>query len=227
MYKNPLDYRKKIILKPNKTILYFYFLDKEHPLASKPDGIVYFHRHVASLIIGRWITSKEVVHHIDGDRQNNEPENLQVMSPSEHTKIHRTNSGTKPFIVFSCLNCEKEFISKHVNRRFCSIECSSKTRIKFVIEPEILLDLVWQYPTTEIAMMFGVSDNSIGKRCKKFDIEKPPRGYWQKLARLNRCRECQVLIISSKKHCEECWPKVRHLYNKPPIRKKKTNDQTL
>ena len=29
-----------------------------------------------------------VVHHIDGDKSNNKPENLQIMSRSEHAKLH-------------------------------------------------------------------------------------------------------------------------------------------
>jgi hypothetical protein len=47
------------------------------------------HRVVAEQILGRPLTSKDVVHHIDGNKHNNAPENLQVMSHSEHLKLHR------------------------------------------------------------------------------------------------------------------------------------------
>lgn len=52
---------------------------------------------------------------------------------------------------------------------------------KFQITKEELEKLVWEKPTSEIAKEFGVSDNAIGKRCKKHNIQKPPRGYWQKI----------------------------------------------
>lgn len=52
---------------------------------------------------------------------------------------------------------------------------------KFEIEKEDLRNLIWSMPTTKIAKQFNVSDNAISKRCKKFGINKPPRGYWEKV----------------------------------------------
>jgi len=46
------------------------------------------HRIVAEKIIGRKLRSDEVVHHIDGNKHNNKPENLMIMSQSEHIKLH-------------------------------------------------------------------------------------------------------------------------------------------
>ena len=45
-------------------------------------------RKVASEAMGRPLTSDEHVHHIDGDPSNNSPDNLAVMSRSEHLKLH-------------------------------------------------------------------------------------------------------------------------------------------
>lgn len=53
-------------------------------------------------------------------------------------------------------------------------------RRKFDITKEELEQLVWEMPTTEIARLFNVSDKAIEKRCKLLEVEKPPRGYWQK-----------------------------------------------
>lgn len=43
---------------------------------------------IAEKHIGRRIRSNEVVHHVDEDKQNNSVSNLQVMTRSEHARIH-------------------------------------------------------------------------------------------------------------------------------------------
>ena len=48
----------------------------------------HYHRAVAEKSIGRKLVPGEIVHHIDGDKHNNAPENLQVMTQSEHVKLH-------------------------------------------------------------------------------------------------------------------------------------------
>lgn len=47
------------------------------------------HRVVAEEMLGRPLKRNEIVHHVDGDRHNNAPENLKVMTQSEHIKEHR------------------------------------------------------------------------------------------------------------------------------------------
>ena len=66
----------------------------EHPNA-KPNGYVREHDLVASEMIGRplrWYgatdSRSEVVHHINGDKTDNTPQNLLVLSPKEHRRIH-------------------------------------------------------------------------------------------------------------------------------------------
>jgi hypothetical protein len=48
----------------------------------------HMHRVVAEQMLGRKLEKGEIVHHIDGDKWNNKPENLQVMTQSEHIKLH-------------------------------------------------------------------------------------------------------------------------------------------
>lgn len=47
------------------------------------------HRVVAEKMIGRKLSPDEVVHHKDNNRANNIPSNLEVMTRSEHTSLHR------------------------------------------------------------------------------------------------------------------------------------------
>ena len=47
------------------------------------------HRLVAEEKLGRPLRKGEVVHHIDGDYKNNDPDNLMVLpSQREHVKLH-------------------------------------------------------------------------------------------------------------------------------------------
>ena len=48
----------------------------------------HMHRVVMEEKLGRKLESWEIVHHIDGDKWNNSPENLEVMTQSEHMKLH-------------------------------------------------------------------------------------------------------------------------------------------
>ena len=54
------------------------------------------HRVVAEKMLGRKLRPGEVVHHIDGDKRNNRPENLMVFaSQSEHVAWHVTHENGK------------------------------------------------------------------------------------------------------------------------------------
>lgn len=66
---------------------YVYELDPTHPTKNYW-GYVPQHRLVAEDRIGRFLTSDEVVHHIDENPLNNHPDNLQVMPRKEHQRMH-------------------------------------------------------------------------------------------------------------------------------------------
>lgn len=51
----------------------------------------HMHRVLAEEKIGRALIKGEVVHHIDGNKRNNSPDNLEVLkNQSEHAKLHDT-----------------------------------------------------------------------------------------------------------------------------------------
>jgi len=46
------------------------------------------HRYIMEQFIGRQLKSNEHVHHINHNKSDNRIENLQIMNPSEHVKLH-------------------------------------------------------------------------------------------------------------------------------------------
>lgn len=120
---------------------------------------IYQHDEIIEGILGRPLKKNECVHHIDGNTQNNNKENLVCCTYKGHAEIHNTK------------------------RKYCSSP-TMKFRVhkrKFHISKQELEKLIWSIPTTHIAKLLGVSDKAIEKRCKLFNISKPPRGYWRKL----------------------------------------------
>ena len=65
--------------------------------------IIMEHRHVMEQILERPLTKNEVVHHIDGNRLNNAPENLVVMTRQEHDK---NKDGTRAYF-HTGIDCEE------------------------------------------------------------------------------------------------------------------------
>jgi hypothetical protein len=61
---------------------------REHPMANSM-GYVYEHRLIAAAAIGRMLSHDEHVHHIDLDPLNNAPENLVIVTATQHGRIHR------------------------------------------------------------------------------------------------------------------------------------------
>ena len=72
------------IIYPDKRVAIYA---PEHPAATKM-GYVFRYRLVMEKVLGRFLTDEEIVHHINEITNDDRPENLQVMTQSEHAKLH-------------------------------------------------------------------------------------------------------------------------------------------
>lgn len=66
---------------------YIYIYAPDNPNATK-SGYVFEHRLVMEEKIGRHLDSSEIVHHIDGNKSNNHPDNLELKTNGRHISEH-------------------------------------------------------------------------------------------------------------------------------------------
>lgn len=108
---------------------YLYAVVKDHPFATK-NGYVLHHRVVMENHIGRLLCRNEIVHHKNGDKKDNRIENLELMTASEHAKLHGSDK-VRATTELTCLCCDRAFIRfsnlVHKNNKsghFCSRRCN-------------------------------------------------------------------------------------------------------
>lgn len=171
----------EMIFKEDLGTGYMYCYNPSHCCSNKV-GKVMEHVYVMWKNIGRLLNSDECVHHKDRDRKNNMISNLQLMTLSEHALLHAIEDKGFEYVELICNCCSSKFTAvKSIPRKYCSEKCSHKNRELFNISKEELSELVWSKSITEISKMFRVSDSCICKRCKKYGILRPGRGYWNKV----------------------------------------------
>ena len=93
---------------------------------NRSGGLVKKYRKIAGAQPG------QVVHHKDGNPRNNDPDNLELMTPSQHSKLHMPKGKklTRPKTTV-CKGCKVEFLTGGANvktRTYCSRECYQEHR---------------------------------------------------------------------------------------------------
>ena len=74
-------------------------MNPEHPFATK-SGYIREHRLVMEKKIGRFLQPNEVVHHINGNRQDNRVENLQLFDKPLHDSLESKKRWLNNQLVF-------------------------------------------------------------------------------------------------------------------------------
>lgn len=103
------------------------------------------HRAVMEKQLGRKLSDDEVVHHINGNKDDYTPENLQLLTRSEHSKMHI--AGTAKYETVTCaycgkkvekrLNAIKKYKEKGVTNFYCNKTCQGKHKYQLGIKPPI------------------------------------------------------------------------------------------
>lgn len=132
---------KKLVSKGD----YFYAVVPNHPKASKK-GYVLHHRVVLENKLGRLLKDNEISHHINENKKDNRPENLELMTKNEHSKHH---AKLPKFVDLICPQCNKSFtrrrnqsseVIRTKKRNFCSRVCNGKYN-SINSKPKLTIDL--------------------------------------------------------------------------------------
>lgn len=149
---------------------YKFIKHPDHPNARK-NGYVAESHLVISKVLKRPVDTRfEVVHHLNGIKTDNRPENIEIKTRKQHTSIHSSgvnnvNFKNRPPRV--CPNCNKPFMHKnnYTRDKCCSVKCrneyytgekANNRKINQSIANEIK-DLKGTLSSQKIATLYNIS----------------------------------------------------------------------
>lgn len=127
------------------------------------------------------------VDHVNGIITDNRIENLRFICGNCHLQTSNFGIKNSPKYFSKVVTIKSPKLMKKFVPKPSEINPNWRRQPKFstrkVERPskEVLEKFLWEKPTSQIAIDFGVSDNAITKWAKSYGLEKPPRGYWSKL----------------------------------------------
>ena len=171
-----IDYKKRYMREG-------YVIVKDNNIEDDNKSRQYEHRVIGATIKGRILDKNEVVHHLDGNKSNNSPDNLLILDNAQHTKLHswldKNIIMPKPSYMIRkakgcirCSYCEKPIDPE--KKKFCSHSCMhAYNRAKMENETSIstLSKLVSDLPLTKVGEILGLSDNGVRKRCIALGVD--------------------------------------------------------
>ena len=169
---------------------YIYEFFPSHPNCNAW-GYLPQHRLVAEGYLGRILDRKEVVHHKDGNRLNNSPENLEVMTQNEHQKLHAreraaiqkarlTESAVQEALQGRSIKEAGAYLGVNhqtLRNRFPDLIAPRKRKSPTKIDDPAILDLVRrvapdpQLGYREIARHYQISFRTVQRLCERMGIE--------------------------------------------------------
>ena len=167
---------------------YIYLYKPDHPNAYA-GGTIMEHRWIMSQHLGRPLTKDELVHHINGDRQDNRIENLELTNRSEHKRIHQTlcqpDNLTKEQLqylldhftaeeVSAWFGVERSVLRRWMQSWYIIYNRKGKFRKLDKISKVELVEKLKDNSMEAVAEMYGVNLSSIIRFIKENQIDRKP-----------------------------------------------------
>jgi len=114
--------------------------------------------------------------HKDGDRCNNQIDNLRILCPNCHSqtesfagksKKRNIKKRRKTICVKTCSLCKMQYDAKNATQKYCSYDCHKKSlrRIERPSKEQLIKELA-ESNFVQVGKKYGVSDNAIRKWLK-------------------------------------------------------------